>query len=219
MKAILTVFFSIIALIVFSGDLNKPILKCSNPPDISSNSHRILIVINANTGMDQQSVENCINGFEITLDLQSQSKITDKIFVEKNPDSKAIAELQKNHTGNGLLLLYKLKMKKKAYDVQIQKPHLFPASHDKVNHPAYWGTVTIPWTNLYAQITSKWKFYDLNSGKQYDFEIKNKKIFELRRYVSNIDSLVDANQTMFDPLLYENGKIMAEKLLKAKTND
>jgi len=114
-----------------------------------------------------------------------------------------------------LLFLSRLKIQKQAYDVESKRVYQIPERHDIVKHPAYWGT--IPWTNLYAQITSKWKYYDLDSGKQYDFEIKSKKVFELGGYVSDIDSLIEANQTMFDPLLYENGKILAEKLLKNST--
>ena len=121
--------------------------------------------------------------------------------------------MQKKYSVTGLLFLSRLKIQKQAYDVESKRVYQIPERHDIVKHPAYWGT--IPWTNLYAQITSKWKYYDLDSGKQYDFEIKNKKIFELGRYVSDIDSLIEANQTMFDPLLYENGKILAEKLLNS----
>jgi len=123
--------------------------------------------------------------------------------------------LQKKYSVTGLLFLSRLKIQKQAYDVESKRVYQIPERHDIVKHPAYWGT--IPWTNLYAQITSKWKYYDLDSGKQYDFEIKSKKVFELGGYVSDIDSLIEANQTMFDPLLYENGKILAEKLLKNST--
>lgn len=212
MKPILTLFFLLVVFDGFSGDLNRSDLECGNQQNFCSTSDRILVVVNAWTGMDQQSIESCMNGLEITLDLHSQSKIADIIFVEKKPDPKLIKELQKKYSVTGLLFLSRLKIQKQAYDVESKRVYQIPERHDIVKHPAYWGT--IPWTNLYAQITSKWKYYDLDSGKQYDFEIKNKKIFELGRYVSDIDSLIEANQTMFDPLLYENGKILAEKLLK-----
>ena len=95
MKPILTLFFLLVVFAGFSGDLNRSDLECGNQQNFSLTSDRILVVVNAWTGMDQQSIESCMNGLEITLDLHSQSKIADIIFVEKKPDPKLIKRLFK----------------------------------------------------------------------------------------------------------------------------
>lgn len=164
--------------------------------------------------MDQSSIESCINGLEITLDLHSQSKIADIIFVEKKPDPKLIKELQKKYSVTELLFVSRLKMKKSAQDVPGDQ---IEYSDNRMSEPYFEVYERIlPWTNLLVEITSKWKYYDLNSGKQFDFKIKNQKLFELKKYVSNIDSFVSANQSILQPLFYQNGKMIAEKLIKTK---
>ena len=212
MKPILTLFFLLLVFDGFSGDLNRSDLECGNQQNFSSTSDRILVVVNAWTGMDQQSIESCMNGLEITLDLHSQSKIVDKIFVEDKLDTKLIRELQKKYPITGLLFLSKLKMKNKAYDVPGNE---IEYTDNRMPEPYLEITERVlPWTNLYVEITSKWKYYDLNSENQFEFKLKNNKAFELRKYVSNIDSLVSANQTIFEPLFYQNGKMAAEELFK-----
>lgn len=212
MKPILTLFFLLLVFDGFSGDLNRSDLECGNQQNFSSTSDRILVVVNAWTGMDQQSIESCMNGLEITLDLHSQSKIVDKIFVEDKLDTKLIRELQKKYPITGLLFLSKLKMKNKAYDVPGNE---IEYTDNRMPEPYLEITERVlPWTNLYVEITSKWKYYDLNSENQFEFKLKNNKAFELRKYVSDIDSLVSANQTIFEPLFYQNGKMAAEELLK-----
>lgn len=214
MRPILTLFFLLLVFAGFSGDLNHSDLKCCNQQNLSSTSDRILVVVNAWTRMDQQSIESCINGLEITLDLHSQSKIVDKITVEDKPYTKVIKELQKKYSVTGLLFLSRLKMQKSAKDVPGNQ---IEYSDNRMPEPYFeiYERV-LPWTNLFVEITSKWKYYDLNSGKQFDFKIKNQKLFELRKYVSDIDSLVSANETILEPLFYQNGKMAAEKLLKIK---
>jgi len=214
MKPIVSLFFLLLVFAGFSGDLNRSNFKCCNQQNLNSTSDRILVVVNAWTGMDQQLIESCMNGLEITFDLQSQSKIVDKITLENKPDTKVIKELQKKYSVTGLLFLSRLKMQKSAKDVpgnQIEyldnrMPEPYLEIYERV----------LPWTNLFAEITSKWKYYDLNSGKQFDIKIKNNKAFELRKYVSDIDSLVSANPTLLEPLFYQNGKMAAEELLKIK---
>ena len=212
MKPILTLFFLLLVFDGFSGDLNRSDLECGNQQNFCSTSDRILVVVNAWTGMDQQSIESCMNGLEITLDLHSQSKIVDKIFVEDKLDTKLIRELQKKYPITGLLFLSKLKMKNKAYDVPGNE---IEYTDNRMPEPYLEITERVlPWTNLYVEITSKWKYYDLNSENQFEFKLKNNKAFELRKYVSDIDSLVSANQTIFEPLFYQNGKMAAEELFK-----
>ena len=146
------------------------------------------------------------------MELHSQSKIANKIFLEDKPDAKIIRELQKKYSITGLLFLANLKMKKSAKDVPGNE---IEYTDNRMPEPYYKVEERIlPWTNLYIEITSKWKYYDLNSGKQFDFKLKNNKTFELRKYVSDIDSLVNANQTILEPLFYQNGKMIAEELLK-----
>lgn len=212
MKFILTSFFSIIVLTVFSGDLNKQILECSNPPDSISISNKVVVLINSNTGMDQQAIERCINGLEITLNLRSQAKIADRILIENKPDAKVINELDKKYSLKGLLFLSNIIMQRTAKDVPGDKIEYID---NRMPEPYFQVEERIlPWTILYVEITSKWVYYDLNSGKQLKFKVKNNKAFEFREYVSDIDSLVDVNRTNLQPLFYENGMIMAEKLLK-----
>ena len=212
MKPILTLFFLLVVFDGFSGDLNRSDLECGNQQNFCSTSDRILVVVNAWTGMDQQSIESCMNGLEITLDLHSQSKIVDKIFVEDKLDTKLIRELQKKYPITGLLFLSKLKMKNKAHDVPGNE---IEYTDNRMPEPYLEITERVlPWTNLYVEITSKWKYYDLNSENQFEFKLKNNKAFELRKYVSDIDSLVSANQTIFEPLFYQNGKMAAEELFK-----
>ncbi len=215
MKPILTLFFLLLVFAGFSGDLNRSDLESGNQQNFSSTSDRILVVVNAWTGMDQQSIESCMNGLEITLDLHSQSKIVDKIFIEKNLNSANIKELQKKYSVTGLLFLSRLKTQKSAKDVPGDQIEYLD---NRMPEPYYEVEERIlPWTNLFVEITSKWKYYNLNSGKQFDFKIKNHKLFELRKYVSDIDSLVSANQTILEPLFYQNGKMGAEELLKKIT--
>jgi len=210
-----TILFLIIILLALSCQTNRyagdaikgsPILTALT----NTNSNGILIAKTNNGTIDPIYEENCLKGLKLNIELHTKLEIADDIILNVYPNPTILKELKTKYQVNGLLLLTKLKIQKKAYDVQIQKSHLFPASHDKVNHPAYWGTVTIPWTNLYAQVTSKWRYFDLNSGRQYDFEVKNKKVFEFEEYVSNTDSL---NPNILDPLFYQNGKMMVEKLI------
>jgi hypothetical protein len=179
----------------------------------SKNSNGILIAKTNNRTIDPIFEENCLKGLKLNIELHTNLKIADDIVLNAYPSATILNELKEKYKVNGLLMLNKLKIKKKAYDIQIQKPHLFPASHGAYAHPTYWGTVTIPWTNLYAQITSKWKYFDLSSGKQYDFEVKNKKVFEFEEYVSNTDSLIGVNPDILNPLFYQNGKMVADKLI------
>lgn len=219
MKTILFLIIIVLALSCqtnrYAGEVIKgsPILATPT----NKNSNGILIAKTNNGNIDPILEENCLKGLKLNIELHTNLEIADNIVFNVYPDTTILNELKEKYQVNGLLLLNKLKIQKKAYDVQIQKPHLFPASHGAYAHPTYWGTVTIPWTNLYAQVTSKWGYFDLNSGKRYDFEVKNKKVFEFEKYVSNTDSLLDVHPDMFDPLFYQNGKMVIEKLLNKPT--
>lgn len=213
-----TISFLIIIVLALSCKTNHyagEVIKGSLILDMltNKNSNGMLIAKTNNGTIDPIYEDNCLKGLKLNIELHSNLEIADNIVLNVYPDATILNELKDKYKVNGLLMLTKLKIQKKAYDVQIQKPHLFPASHGAYAHPTYWGTVTIPWTNLYAQITSKWKYFDLNSGRQYDFEIKNKKVFEFEEYISNTDSLLVYNADILDPLFYQNGKMMAEKLI------
>ena len=211
-----TILFLIIIILAFSCQTNhyagKVIKGCPILATLTSkNSNGILIAKTNNRTIDPTFQENCMKGLRLNIELKTNIKIADNIVLNANPDAAILNELKEKYQVNGLLMLTKLKIQKKAYDVRSKKLYLIPERHDIVKHPAYYGT--IPWTNLYAQITGKWRYFDLNSGKQYDFEVKNKKVFEFEKYVSNTDSLLDVNSDMLDPLFYQNGKMTVEKLL------
>ena len=218
-----TILFLIIAVLIFSCQTNHyagEVIKGSSilTTLTSKNSNRILIAKINNRTTDPIYEENCLEGLKLNIELLTNLEIADNIVLNVYPDVTILNELKEKYQVNELLMLNKLKFKKKAYDIQTRKLHFFPASHGAYAHPTYWGTVTIPWTNLYAQITSKWKYFDLDSGKQYDFEVKNKKVFEFKEYISNTDSLVDVNPDILDPLFHQNGEMVAGKLMNKPIN-
>jgi len=181
----------------------------------NKNSNGILIAKKNNGNIDPIFEENCLKGLKLNIELHSNLEIAENIVLNASPSTTILKELKIKYQVNGLLLLIKLKTQKQAYDVESKKLYLIPERHDIVKHPAYWGTV--PWTNLYVQITSKWIYFDLDSGRQYDFEIKNKKVFEFEKYVSDTDSLLVVNPEILDPLFYQNGKMVVEKLTNKPT--
>ena len=178
---------------------------------IKKDTIRILIAEKNNQIIDPTFQESCMKGLRFNIELQTNIKIADHIVLNANLSTTILKELKTKYQVNGLLLMAKLKTQKQAYDVESKKLYLIPERHDIVKHPAYWGT--IPWTNLYVQITSKWIYFDLDSGRHYDFEVKNKKVVEFGKYVSDEESLLDGNIDMLDALFYGNGKMTAEKLL------
>ena len=94
-----------------------------------------------------------MKGLRFTLELESNIKIADIIVLNAKATTSILNELKTNYQADGLLLLYKLKIQKHAYDVESKKLYLFPESHGAYAHPAYWSKV--PWTNLEVRITSK----------------------------------------------------------------
>lgn len=161
--------------------------------------------------VDSTSLENCMKGLRFTLELQSNIKISDIIVLNAKATTSILNELKTKYRVDGLLLLYKLKIQKQAYDVESKKLYLFPESHGAYAHPAYWSTV--PWTNIEVIIISKWVYFDVVSGRHYNFEIKNKKVVEFGKYVQDGDGLLDGRIDLLDALFYQNGKMMAEKFL------
>jgi len=217
MKAIL---FLIIIILAFSCQTNRyagnaikgsPVYTTL----IKKDTIRILIAEKNNLIIDPTFQESCIKGLRFNIELRTNIKIADNIVLNASPSTTILKELKTKYQVNGLLLLAKLKTQKQAYDVESKKIYLIPERHDIVKHPAYWGT--IPWTNLYVQITSKWIYFDLDSGRHYDFEVKNKKVVEFGKYVSDEESLLDGNIDMLDALFYQNGKMTAEKLTNKQT--
>jgi hypothetical protein len=211
MKAIL---FLIIIILAFSCQTNHyagNAIKGSNVYTtlIKKDTIRILIAETNNRIIDPTFQESCMKGLRFNIELHTNIKIADNIVLNANPSTTILKELKTKYQVNGLLLLIKLKTQKQAYDVESKKVYLIPERHDIVKHPAYWGTV--PWTNLYVQITSKWIYFDLDSGRHHDFEVKNKKVVEFGKYVSDEERLLDGNIDMLDALFYQNGKMTAEK--------
>lgn len=216
MKPILFVIIFVLALSCqtnhYAGEVIKgcPILATLT----NENSNGILIAKTNNRIIDPIFEENCLKGLKLNIELQTNLEIANNIVLNVDPSAAILSELKEKYQVNGILMLTKLKIQKKAYDVPSKKLYLIHPYRGMFKQPSYYGT--IPWTNLYAQITSKWRYFDLNSGKQYDFEIKNKKVFEFEKYVSNTDSLLVFNPDILDPLFYQNGKMMAEKLFPGK---
>lgn len=213
MKAIL---FLIIIILAFSCQTNHyagNVIKGSPlyTTLIKKDTIRILIAEKNNQIIDPTFQESCIKGLRFNIELQTNIKIADNIVLNASPSTTILKELKTKYQVNGLLLLAKLKTQKQAYDVESKKLYPIPESHGAYAHPAYWGTIS--WTNLYVQITSKWIYFDLDSGRHYDFEVKNKKVVEFGKYVSDEESLLDGNIDMLDALFYQNGKMTAEKLL------
>ncbi len=136
----------------------------------------------------------------MNIELKSEIKIIDEIFFLKCPNTTILNELKAKYNVDGLLLLTKLNVQEKSYDVASKELFLMPGYHDKEEHPSYYSTIRL--TNLHVKITSHWEYHDFTTGKSYMFSIKNDKVLELGQYVADIDFFIEENSKLLDPLFY-----------------
>lgn len=180
----------------------------------NSDSKRILLAGDYNLMVDANYLDNCMEGLSLNVNLNPELKIIDQVTFNKRPDTDVLMELKTDYKAEGLLLLTKLRVQKKGYDVPSKRLYLIHRMRDKQEYPSYYGT--IPWTNLFVKIISQWEYHDFTTGKSYVFSVENDKVFELEQYVADIDSFLVKNNQLFDPVLYQNGKITANNLVGVK---
>ena len=216
MRAILFILVSVIA---FSCNTNHylsdpikgyPTIGLQN----NSDSKKILLAGDYNLMVDANYLENCMEGLSLNVKLNPELKIIDQITFNKRLDTAVLMELKTDYKADGLLLMTKLRVHKEGYDVPSKKLYLLGGGHTNIDHPTYYGT--IPWTNLFVKIISRWEYYDFTTGKSYEFSVENEKVYELNEYVTDIDFYLEENNQLFDPVLYQNGKIAANKLVGVK---
>jgi len=217
MRAILFLFVSVIA---FSCKTNHYL---SNPikgyPSIglqnNSEPKRIVLAGDYNLMVDTNYFENCVEGLSLNVKLFPELKIVDQITFNKRPDTAVLMELKTDYKADGLLLLTKLRVQKECYDVPS---NTFESIDNRMPEPFFKIIYirNIPWTNLFVKIISQWEYHDFTSGKSYEFSVVNDKVYELGQYVKDIDSYLEENNQLFDPVLYQNGKITANNLVGHK---
>jgi hypothetical protein len=184
-------------------------------PDISfqanTKSHGILIATNSNLKADTADFQKCLKGLKLNFGLKSEVKIIDEFYFHETPDKAILSEIKTEYNAGGLLLLTKLNVQRKSYEVPSKKLFLIHRIRDKVDYPPYYGP--IPWTNLYVKITSRWEYHDFLSGNSYVFSVKTDEVLECEQYVADIDSFIGLNFKLLDRLIYINGSNTAYSLL------
>lgn len=146
-------------------------------------SNGILIASDCNLKTDTAYFETCLKGLRLNVEAKSEIKIIDELFFLKCPNTVILRELKAKYTVDGLLLLTKLNIQKKFFDVPSGK---FAYTDNFMPEP--WLQITwisIPWTNVYVKITSQWEYHDFTTGKSYMFRVKNDKVLELGQYVTD----------------------------------
>lgn len=217
MRAILFLFVSVIA---FSCKTNHylsdplkgyPLIGLQNISD----SKRILLAGDYNLPVDTNYLENCLEGLCLNVKLNPELKIVDQVTFNKRPDTAVLMELKKDYRADGLLLLTKLKVHKECYDIPS---NTFSYINNYMPGPFFRiiDIINNPWTNLSIKIISQWEYHDFTTGKSYEFRVENEKVYEFGKYVANIDIYLEENNKLFDPVLYQNGKIAANNLVGHK---
>ena len=216
MRATLFILVSVIAFSCKTNHYLSDPIKGYPPIGLqnNSNSKHILLAGDYNLMVDANYLENCLEGLSLNVKLNPELKIIDEITFNKRLNTAVLMELKTDYKADGLLLLTKLKVQKECYgapnnsgtyyDNRMPEPDLQICRRK------------IPWTNLYVKIISQWEYYDFTTGKSYKFSVENEKVYELNEYVADIDSYLEENDQLFDPLLYQNGKITANNLSGVK---
>lgn len=207
MKVFLNFFLLFLLVTGLSGKTKDPAPESTR--GAAPAPSKIVVAVSNKIKIDDRYIENCLQGLRINIELYSPLKIVEELCVSGLPGPAYLNEIKQRYPADGLLILYNLKMQKKAYEVKSKKLYYIRPFHGMISDPPYYGHV--PWTNLYIQVTGKWNYYDFNSGNKYTFEIKSKKVFEFDEYVSNIDSLLSTNPDLPNALFYQNGRRMMEK--------
>lgn len=215
--------FLLVLITVFSCQtihyLSDPIKGYPNTGLLTNpNSNGILVATNYNLMIDTTYLENCMEGFRLNIGAKSELKIIDEIYFNKCPDAAILMELKEKYKVDGLLLMTKLRVRKQSYEVPSKRLYLVHESHsfarrsdENDEHPPHYTTV--PWTNLYVEILSKWEYHDFTTEKSYEFSVKNEKVIEFEQYVANVDTLLVTNFNLLNPIFYENGKTTAYRLV------
>ena len=216
MRAILFLFVSVIAFSCKTNHyLSDPIM--GYPPiglQNNSDSKRIVLAGDYNLMIDTNYFENCLEGLSLNVKLTPELIIIDQISFNKRPDTAVLMELKKDYKADGLLLLTKLRVQKECYDVPSNTFGYYDNYMPKPFLVIY--KYNIPWTNMFVKIISQWEYHDFTTGKSYEFRVENDKVYEFGQYVADIDSYLEKNNQLFDPVLYQNGKITANNLVGHK---
>ncbi len=192
--------------------LSDPIKKIPNiglQTNLKSNG--ILIASNANPETDTAYFDKCLQSLKLYVETKSEIKIIDEIFFRKCPNIAILTELKTKYNVEGLLLLTNLGVQKKGFDVPSGK---FEYMDNRMPDPYLRITKeNIIWTNMYVEITSHWEYYDFRTELSYMFTIKNDEVLKLGQYVPDLDSFVEKNFELLNPLFYQNGSITASNLI------
>jgi len=180
----------------------------------NSDSKRIVLAGDYNLMIDTNYFENCLEGLSLNVKLTPELIIIDQISFNKRPDTAVLMELKKDYKADGLLLLTKLRVQKECYDVPSNTFGYYDNYMPKPFLVIY--KYNIPWTNMFVKIISQWEYHDFTTGKSYEFRVENDKVYEFGQYVADIDSYLEKNNQLFDPVLYQNGKITANNLVGHK---
>lgn len=174
-------------------------------------SNGILIASGSSLKVDTASFENCLKGLRLNVETKSEIKIIDEVFFIKPPNTNIMNELKAKYNVDGLLLLTKLNVQKKGFDVPSGN---YKYIDNRMPEPHFQRTkINILWTNVDVKITSHWEYHDFETGKSYLFSVKNDKILELGQYVSDIDYFIEDNFDLLDSLFYLNGSITASNII------
>jgi len=172
------VFLILLALfMVFSCKTNhylsEPINGCPNLGlQANLNLKGILVASNYNLTADTAYFEDCLEGLSLNVQAKSKLKLMDEIYFEKCPNTAILTELKEKYKVDGLLVLTKLRVQKKGYDVESKKLYYIQRFWEE---PGYYGTIA--WTNLYIKIISQWEYHDFITGQSYQFSTANDKLF------------------------------------------
>lgn len=214
MRTFLIILLSVIGFCCKTNHyLSEPIKSIPNirlQTNLKSNG--ILVATDSNLKIDTFYFENCLKGLKLNLKQESEIRITDEIYFVKCPNTAILTELKVKYNVVGLLLLTKLSVEKKSFDVASGK---FQYMDNRMPEPYYKVyKISIPRTNLNVQIISQWEYHDFDTGRSYKFKVSNDKVFELEQQVKDIDSFIEENYELLDPMFYQNGSITAHLICR-----
>ncbi|MDP3433327.1 MAG: hypothetical protein Q8T04_10225 [Bacteroidota bacterium] len=206
-----TILFIFVSFIAFSCKTNYYLSEPLNGyPNIDLQTN-LLVASNFNLKTDTAYFEDCLEGLILNVEAKSDVRIIDEIFFVKRPNTAILMDLKVKYNVDGLLLLTKLRVQKRSYDVASNT-----FKYIDNNLPAPFTVIhklNIPWTNLYVRIISEWEYHDFTTGKSFKFSVANDKVYEFEKYVADIDIFLEEHNKLFAPILYQNGKIAAYSLI------
>lgn len=213
MRTFLIILLSIIGISCktnyYFSDPIKSIPNIGLQTNLKSNG--ILIASDANLHTDTTYFEKCLQSLRMYVETKSEIKIMDEILFRKSPNIAVLTELKTTYNVDGLLLLTDLNIYKSCFEVPSGK---FVYLDNKMPEP--YSQITkesVNWTNLDVGISSDWEYYDFTTGKSYRFSIKNDDVLELGEHVPDLDTFIERNVELLDPVFYQNGTITAANLI------